>query len=308
MKCPSCGNDNRDNKFCTKCGIKLLEKKERNKQEVKHKNQLKQRLIIGSITLFSGILILFLIDYANNRQENNKVSVQQEFNNNKIKKQESFNSPTPDNSQLQPSPSPSKTQRLLDDNEIIGNLIYSIAPRETESYYQFQIDWMFYNKSLKFNKEQNLWTGSKYGFSLLDYRNQPSGLSADQTIYILDQLPKSITTEINLGSGWINLDSSIKCDDLGYECQMRIDSLAEYFIEKYNKKKVIELRINISNEDSFNFRKFYYKNGDVLRFEIIPSTCQNMYNEVINPKDERFFNEGFFRDKIYFYRDFLKDC
>jgi hypothetical protein len=218
----------------------------------------------------------------------------------------------PNNSQLQPSPSPSKTQRLLNDNKIIGNLIYSIAPRTTESAFgfsQFNIDWIFYDKSLNYNKEINHWTGTEYGFNLLDYDYRIEPI-ADQTNYILDQLPKSITTEINLGNGWINLDSSIECDDAGYQCVMRIDGLGEYFIKKYAKKKIIELRFNILNEDSFSFRTLFFKNGDVIRFEIIPSTCQNMYSEEINPKDKRFFYEGYKGSKIKMttYNYFLKNC
>jgi uncharacterized membrane protein YvbJ len=284
MKCPSCGNDNSDNKFCTKCGEKLLEKKALNKQEVKHKTQFNRKLIIGSISLFSVLSIFFLIDLANNSQQNNKVLVQQESNNNnEIKKQESTISPVPNSSQLQPSPSPSKTNIVLDDKKIVGNLMYD--PTVSTMYFSsFDED---------FNDE-NLWDSDspKTWFFTIFF---DSNLTTESWNQIKESLTKYPEIEIETEEGWVKYpDQYFECDDeviFSVFCTITLEKFDQIALKKYTKSTTISFRVLIPIENAFPVEKLELKNMDIVRLKFTPATCKGALDAMTSP------SKGFFYTK-----------
>ena len=275
MKCPSCGNDNKENSFCTKCGVRLSTKS----KPVNSKRRSKSGIYFGSPKIFGilsvtliGLITLFIFLGFENNSDSNIV----DSSPTKITKDSPNNNSTTDSTTAStPFPSPKK---VFDDKDIVGNLIEEVAPSAGVSFWGFRA----------FNKEFNKDYDSDYPVSAIAFGQfeisdaslaslTPEGWSA------LKELVKTnVFVETDFGAGFSrDPQQSIDCDDDERTCLLTLNSYNSYVTKKYSNKMTLKFRFNIPETVSKSEAGAdYYDNLEIVNTYIQPATCAMAYEKM----------------------------
>ena len=162
------------------------------------------------------------------------------------------------------SPTPSVNIEL-DDKKIIGNII------------SFDEGSWFYSFKDSFNKE--IWPNFE-DFWLNIFNDVP--LSDENLLQIKEKISDSPRIEIESGGSWINYPNQLfTCTDYNRACWITLGDIHKKFTKSYSKSTNISLRVIIPNQDLYPFQKLSRENMEIIKIDIVPTTCQDASNQLI---------------------------
>jgi hypothetical protein len=288
MKCPSCGNDNRDNKFCTKCGARLstTAKPVGSNRRSESNSSFGSPKILGTFAVtVIGLFALFIVLQMGRSSESTKLesSVVDSTPDNNVNKIPLITPSISASSEVSPTPekkiSPTPGREVnLDNKKIVGNVVYDYDAFLESGF----VDFTLFSDDIETKGERigYLTFQDKEGFS-------PSlNIFADSSIDRYDQLrvliPSLVSVEVDSGKGFSKWENQIiKCDDFG--CNLILPGFEDMIFKNYDSKKVIRIKYNISSEEQLKDANMSITNASIDKITFEPATCSDIYVKVTKP-------------------------
>jgi hypothetical protein len=271
MKCPSCKNDNRDNKFCTKCGAMLSS----TAKPVSSNRRSKSNIIFGSPKILGtiavmviGLVTLFIFLQINKSNDSSPAEISDES--------PIVNLTIPPTTVSTPVPS---LKKVFDDVKIVGNLIEEVGDSVGDESF-----WGFYAFNDEFNKDFDAdYPVSAISFGQFEIASESNYLANPEGWFALKELIKAnVFVESDFGSGFSRYPKqSIDCD-VDATCILTLEGYEDYVTKKYSKKETLKFRFNVPDSVSSKSEGHYvyYENMDIVNTYIEPTTCAKAYKKM----------------------------
>jgi hypothetical protein len=289
MKCPSCGNYNRDNKFCTKCGARLSSTAKSfgsNKRSKSNTSLGSPRILVTFAVTVIGLVALFIVLQMGRSSDSTKLesSVVDSTPDNNVNEIPLITPSISASSEVSPTPekkiSPTPGREVnLDNKKIVGSVVYDYDANIESGYVNFTL----FSDDIETKDDRFGYIAFQdgAGFSGTSI-NLFSGSSIDRYNQLRVLIPSLVSVEVDSGKGFSKWENQIiKCYDFG--CNLILPGFEDMIFKNYDSKKVIRIKYNISSEEQLKDAGMYITNASIDKITFEPATCSDIYVKVTQP-------------------------